>query len=83
MLTKVYSTYHVHKLELSLNKMKWIGLKFNNEKSFFIKTQMGYLGFWVISDTKNPIDLCFFKSMKNMTPLTSLKEVRKFIGLVD
>ena len=33
-LTKGYWKYHVHKLELSLNKLKEIGLKWNIEESF-------------------------------------------------
>ena len=34
-LTKVYWTDHVHKLELTLNKLKESGLKYDIEKSFF------------------------------------------------
>ena len=47
---------HVQKLEPTLNKMKEGGLKCNIEKYFFGKTKMGYLGFWVRSDSIKPID---------------------------
>ena len=51
-LTKAYWTYHVHKLELTLNKLKVKGHKFNIEESFFGQIKMEYLGFWV---TRNGI----------------------------
>ena len=41
-LTKGGCTYHVHNLEISLNKLKESGLKCNTEKSFFRQTEMGY-----------------------------------------
>ena len=38
-----------------INKLKVKGLKCNIEKSFFGKTEMEYLGFWVTSDGVKPI----------------------------
>ena len=35
---------HIHKLELTLNKLKEKGLKCNIEKYFFGQTEMEYLG---------------------------------------
>ena len=55
-LTKGYWTYHIQKLELTLNKMKEKKLKCNIEKSFFGKTEMEYLGLWVTSDVSRPIN---------------------------
>ena len=55
-LTKIYCTDHVHKLELTLNKMKERGPRCNIEKSFFGKTKMEYLGFWVTRDGFKPIN---------------------------
>ena len=46
-LTKGYWIYHVHELELTLKKLKEIGLKCNIENYFFGKSEMEYLGFWV------------------------------------
>ena len=48
-LTKVEWTYHIQKLELTLNKVKVKGLKCNIEKSFFGQIKMEYLVFWVTS----------------------------------
>ena len=46
-LTRGDWTYHVHKLELTINKLKVKGLKFNMKNYLFRKTEMEYLGFWV------------------------------------
>ena len=54
-LTKVYWTYHVGKLELTVNKMEERGLKFDIEGSFFRKIQIEYLGFWVTCDAVKPL----------------------------
>ena len=44
-LTKGDWKYHVHKLELTLNKPKEKGIKFNNDNSLFAQTEMKYLWF--------------------------------------
>ena len=58
-LTKGYWVDHVQKLELTLNKLNEKLLKCNIEKSFFGKTEMEYLGFWVTHDGVKPIDYKF------------------------
>ena len=55
-LTRGDWTYHVHKLEITLNKLKGKGFKFNIDKSFFRQTEMEYLGFWVTWDGVKPIN---------------------------
>ena len=55
-LTKGYWTEYVQKLELTLNKLKGEGLKCNIEKSFFRKTEIEYLGFWVTHNGVKLID---------------------------
>ena len=54
--TKGYWTDHLQKLELNLSKLKEKKLKRNIEKSFFGKTEMEYLGFWVTHDGVKIID---------------------------
>ena len=39
---------HLNKLELTPQNIKYNGIKFNVKKSFLGKTDMDYLGFWVI-----------------------------------
>ena len=68
-LTKVYWTDHAHNLELTLNKLKGKRLKFNIEKSFFGKTEMEYLGFWVTIDGVKPIKRKI-EAITNMKPPT-------------
>ena len=55
-LIKGYSIDHVNKLYLTLNTFIGKGIKCNIEKSFFRKTKMDYLGFWVTRDVIKPID---------------------------
>ena len=52
--TKLDWAYHVHKLELTLNKLKEKDL--NIILKFFLrKTKMEYLGFWVTCNGWKPI----------------------------
>ena len=44
-------------MELTFNKLKKSGLKFNIENSFFGKTEMEYLCLWVTRDGVKPINL--------------------------
>ena len=73
-LTKRDCMYHVHNLELTLNKLKEIGLKCNIENSFFGQTKMEYLGFQVKLDGVKPINKKI-EFIKNMAPPTYRKEV--------
>ena len=71
-LTKVDWTDHIQKLELTLNKMKEKVLKCNIEISFFGKTKMEYLGFWVTRDGVKPINRKI-EAITNMAPPTPQK----------
>ena len=46
---------HLNKLEQVLQNIKDNRLKCNIEKSFFRKTQMEYLGFWVTRNGIHPV----------------------------
>ena len=80
-LTKGDWADHLQKLELTLNKVKEKLLKCNIEKSFFGKTEIEYLGFWVTRDGVKPINRKI-EAKTNMAPPTSRKEARKFIGII-
>ena len=60
-------TDHVHKLELTINKLKEKGLKYNIEKSFLGRTEMEYLGFWVTRNGKKTIN-------KKIEAITNMKQ---------
>ena len=47
---------HVQNLELTLNKLKGKGLKYNIKKEFLRQMEMEYLGFWVTCDGVKTID---------------------------
>ena len=64
-------------MELTLNKLKKSGLKFDIEKSFFGKTKMEYLDFWVTHDGVKPLNKKI-EAITNMNSPTSRKQVRKF-----
>ena len=81
-LTKGERIYHIQKLELTLNKLKGKELKYNIEKSFFGKTEMEYLGFWVTRDGVKPINRKI-EAITNMVPPTSRKYIREFIGAIN
>ena len=80
--TKEYWSNSIQKLKLTLNKLKGKILKCNIEKSFFGKTEMEYLSFWLTHDGVKPINRNI-ESITNMEPSTSRKEVRKFIGVIN
>ena len=61
-------TDHVQKLELTLNKPKETGFKYNIENDFFGNTEQECLGLWVTRDDVKPKDK---KPMENMMPSTS------------
>ena len=82
-LTKINWIDHVQKLKWTLNKLKEKGLKFNIEKYFFFRTEMGYLGFWVTCDGVKPINKKVNASNENMKQPTYQKELCQFIGVVN
>ena len=81
MITKGDCSDHLENLELTLQHIKYNGLKFNIEKSFFGQTEMKYPGFWV---TRNGIRQINKKveAIVNMDPPNNTKHVHEFTGLV-
>ena len=71
-LTKGDWTDHLYKLELTLNKLNETGLKCNIQMSFFGKTKMEYLCFWVTRDGIKPIN-SKIEAIRNMKPPTTQK----------
>ena len=58
------------------------GLKCNIENSFFRKTEIEYLGFWVTRNGVKPINRKV-ETITNINTPTSRKLVRKFIDIID
>ena len=63
-------------MELTKNKLKEKGIKYNIENDFFGQTKMEYLGFLI---TRDGVKLTNKKveAIKNIKPPTSRKEVQK------
>ena len=81
-LIKGDKTDNIQKLSLTINKQRIKGLKYNIEKSFFRKTEMEYLGFWVTRYGIKPINRKI-EVITNMKPPTSRKEVQNFMDVIN
>jgi putative transposase len=59
-----------------------VGLKVNANKSHFAVSEIEYLGYWI---TRNGIQSVHKKveAIKHIAPLTTKKQVRSFIGLIN
>ena len=65
----------LNRLEQALQNLKDKGLKCNIKKSFFGKTQIEYLGFWVMRNGILPANKKV-ESILNMTPPKNIRQVR-------
>ena len=81
-ITKGDWYYHLNKLEIVPQKLKFKGLKCNIKKSFFGKTEMEYLGFWMMLNIIRPVNKKV-EPMVNMMPLIFFKQVHVFVGSVN
>ena len=80
-ITKGDWSDHLEKLELTLQKLKDSGLRWNINKSPLGKNEMWYLGFWVTRIVIRPINNKV-EAIVNMTPPKNTREVRVFVGIV-
>ena len=71
---------HLEHLEKIFRKLREYGLKMKREKCDFFKKHLQYLGHLVSEQGFKPL-LEKIKSIKNMPPLTTAKEVKQFLGL--
>jgi hypothetical protein len=70
---------HLDKVLSRLNKC---GIKINATKSFFARTELEYLGYWITRDGVMPLNKKV-EAINNLAPPTNCTEVRKFIELVN
>ena len=73
---------HLEKLDKVLQRLGEAGLQVNAEKSFFGKTETEYLGFWITRDGVRPVAKKV-EALKNLVPPTNVKQLRRFMGLVN
>ena len=80
-ITKGDWSDHLEKLEITLQKLKYNRLECNVERSFFLQTEMEYLGLWFTRTGIRPINKKV-ESILNMKPPKNTKEFSVFIGIV-
>ena len=73
---------HIEHLDEVLTRLQASGLKVNASKSFFGRTQLEYLGYWITREGVKPLNKKV-EAISNLAPPTNRKEVRSFIGLVN
>ena len=81
-LTKGTYDDHLEKLERVLVRIRDAGLKVNAKKSFFAKTELEYLGYWITRDGIKPLP-DKVKAIMAIEPPRTRKELRSFIGIVN
>ena len=73
---------HLKKLERVLRKVQEVGLQVNAHKSYFGRSEIEYLGFWVTREGIRPIT-SKVDAMLNIAPPKTRKQLRRFIGLIN
>ena len=57
-------------------------LKINAEKSFFTRSELEYLGFWITQNGIRPL-MKKVEAIQNLTAPKACKEICQFIGIVN
>ena len=73
---------HLDKLELVFQRLQEAGLKVNANKSFFAKSELEYLGYWVTREGIMPLP-SKVKAIQAISEPKNKKELRSFIGMVN
>lgn len=73
---------HLHKLKVVLDKLKQANLQINAEKCTFCRHELKYLGH-VVSRYGIHTDLDKVAAIEQLTPPTTVKQVRQFIGMAS
>jgi len=73
---------HLSHLEQVLTRLSEAGLKVNAVKSFFGRTELEYLGYWITQNGVKPLNKKV-EAITNLAPPTTRKAVRRIIGLVN
>jgi RNase H-like domain found in reverse transcriptase/Integrase zinc binding domain/Reverse transcriptase (RNA-dependent DNA polymerase) len=81
-LTKGSFEDHLEKLERVLHRLQEAGLKVNGNKSFFAKTELEYLGYWITRDGIKPLP-DKVKAILAIDAPRNRKELRSFIGIIN
>jgi hypothetical protein len=73
---------HLDKLEAVLQRIEDSGLKVNAKKSFFGRSELEYLGYWITRTGIQPIPKKV-QAILNIQPPTKKKQLQSFIGMIN
>ena len=73
---------HIQQLDVVFNRLQKAGLKVNANKSFFGRSELEYLGFWITRKGIMPLPKKI-KSILNIKPPTTKRQLRSFIGIIN
>ena len=73
---------HLEDLDKVFYRLKQAGLKVNAKKSFFAKSELEYLGFWITRQGIMPLPKKV-QAIKNLAVPKTKKQLRSFIGIIN
>jgi hypothetical protein len=81
-LTKGDYDDHLEKLERVFQRLQEAGLKVNSKKSFFARSELEYLGYWITREGIKP-QTKKIEAIMRIAPPRNTKEIRSFIGVIN
>ncbi|MGA1256817.1 MAG: pol polyprotein, partial [Candidatus Nanopelagicaceae bacterium] len=81
-LTKGDFDDHLEKLERVFARLQRAGLKVNAKKSFFARSELEYLGYWITREGIKPVTSKVEAMLKIAEP-KNRRELRSFIGVIN
>ena len=81
-ITKGNFEDHLDKLEEVFQQLKQAGLKVNAKKSFFARSKLEYLGYWITREGIQPMDNKVQAILQIKEPKNK-KQLRSFIGIIN
>ena len=81
-LTKGDWNDHLSKLDTIFQRLSNAGLKVNARKSFFGRSELEYLGYWITRDGIQPVTKKV-EAIKNLATPKNKRELRHFIGMIN
>ena len=82
LITKGNWDDHLTQLDQVFERLQEAGLKINVKKSFFGRSELEYLGFWITREGIMPVPKKV-NAILAIKPPTTRKELRRFIGMVN
>ena len=82
LLTKGDWEEHLARLDKVLTKLKNAGLKVNAKKSFFGRSELEYLGYWIIKEGVQPLP-SKVDAIQQLKKPRNVKELCSFIRMVN